>query len=142
MGQMLDNEKTPRYPVDLFDLTRMGAATPWIEVAQLILVTARRVRGRLAAEGRRHGLCESEVEMLLACAKAPAGGRSQNELADDLAVSAAHISGVVERLRVAGLLQCATVQSDRRLRLWQLTPAGRAIWRALSNDSAGQEEAA
>ena len=117
-------------------------ACPWIESAQRVLVWARRIRRRLAAEAKRHGLSEAEIEMLWACAKAPPGGRSQNELADDLTVSPAHISGVVERLRCAGLLECSMVEGDRRLRLWQLTPAGQAIWQMLLDDSAQQEEAA
>ena len=142
MSQTIGDQSVSRHPADLLDLTRIGPATPWIEVAQRVLVSARRVRVRLAAEARRHGLCEPEIEMLWACAKAPADGCSQNELADDLAVSPAHVSGVVERLRIAGLLECAMVRSDRRLRLWQLTPAGQAIWRAIRDDSAGREEAA
>ena len=116
-------------------------ACPWIESAQQVLIWARRIHRRLAAEAKRHGLGKAEIEMLWACAKAPPGGRSQNELADDLAVSPGHVSGVIERLGCAGLLQCSMVEGDRRLRLWQLTPAGWAIWKTFLDDSTQHGEA-
>ncbi len=115
---------------------------PWVEFAERVLVCARRVRVRLSALAIRYGLSEAEIEMLWACAKAPPSGRSQNGLASDLVVSPAHVSGVVERLHCAGLLQFSMVEGDRRLRLWQLTPAGQAIWQMLLNDSDQTGEAA
>jgi DNA-binding MarR family transcriptional regulator len=63
-------------------------------------------------------------------------------LAQILAVSPAQISGLVERLCAAGLLQCLAAEGDRRLRLWRLMPAGQAIWRMLNDDSNPREEAA
>ena len=127
---------------DILDPASIGPRVPWIEYAEQVLVCARRVRVRLSALAGRHGLSEAEIEMLWACAKAPPDGRSQNKLAGDLAVSPAHVSGVVERLRCAGLMQCSMVEGDRRLRLWQLTPAGQAIWQMLLNDSTQRGEAA
>jgi DNA-binding MarR family transcriptional regulator len=129
-------------PSHLFEFACPAPSAPWIEFAERVLVCARRVRTRLAVEASRHGLSEPEIEMLWACANASPGGRSQTELAEDLAVSPAHVSGVVERLRGAGLLQCSLVQGDRRLRLWQLAPAGLAIWQMLIDDATWQGEAA
>jgi DNA-binding MarR family transcriptional regulator len=80
--------------------------------------------------------------MLWACARAPAGSRRQNELAEELAVSPAHVSGVVEGLRRRGLLECSMVEGDRRLRCWRLTPAGAAVWQTLINDFDQRGEAA
>ena len=131
-----------RPSMSLLDPVRIAAAVPWIEFAEQVLVCARRVRARLAAAASRQGLSEPEVELLWACAKSPPSGRSQNELAGDLAVSPAHISSVVERLRRAGLLQCAVAEGDRRLRLWRLTPAGQSVWQMLSDDLPCQGEAA
>ena len=128
--------------LDLLNAAQIEPAEPWIEFAQRVLVHARQVRASLAAEAHRHGLSEPEIEMLWACAKAPPSGHSQKVLASDLAISPAHVSCVVERLRHAGLLECSMVKGDRRLRLWQLTPAGQAIWQMLLNDSTQQEKAA
>jgi DNA-binding MarR family transcriptional regulator len=126
----------------LFEGLPPDATAPWIEFAERVLICARRIRTRLAAEASRHGLSEPEIEMLWACANATSSGRSQSELAEELAVSPAHVSSVVERLRRVGLLQCSMVQGDRRLRLWRLTPAGQAIWQALLDGASPRGEAA
>ena len=80
----------------------------------------RRLRGHLEEQARRHGLSEPELALLWACSKAPPGGRSQCELAERLAVSSAHISGLVERMCRVGLLQVRAVEGDRRRHLWEL----------------------
>jgi DNA-binding MarR family transcriptional regulator len=91
------------------------------------------MQGLLEEQTRRYGLSEPELALLWACRKAPPGGRGQRELAEELAVSPAHVSGLVERLRRAGLLRARTAEEDRRRRLWQLTPAGIATWHAILN---------
>jgi len=123
-------------------LTNTEPAASWIESAVRVLICARGLRVRLAAEATRFGLAGTELELLWACAQAPRQGYSQGELAQILAVSPAQISGLVERLCAAGLLQCLAAEGDRRLRLWRLMPAGQAIWRMLNDDSNPREEAA
>jgi DNA-binding MarR family transcriptional regulator len=58
------------------------------------------------------------------CARSPL---DQCELAKQLAVSPAQVSGVVERLRTLVLVERVTCQGDRRRQCWQLTTAGRAL---------------
>jgi DNA-binding MarR family transcriptional regulator len=132
----------PHQAADLFELSRLGPDAPWIEFVERLLVCARRARERLSVEASRQGLSEPQIEMLWACAKAPPGGRCQKDLAEDLAVSPAHVSGVVERLHAAGLLQYSVAEGDRRLRYWRLTPAGQVLWQTVADDSAKKGDAA
>jgi DNA-binding MarR family transcriptional regulator len=52
----------------------------------------------------------------------------------ELGMSAAHVSGSVERLRQKGLLDGKRATSDRRRQLWTLTPAGRSVLKAVLDD--------
>jgi DNA-binding MarR family transcriptional regulator len=112
---------------------RLSDAAHWLERAEQILVYARRMRGLLEGHAERHGLSEAELALLWACTKSPAGGRSQRELAEELAVSPAHVSGLVERLDRAGLLHNRAAEDDRRRHLWELTPLGIVVWQAVLN---------
>jgi DNA-binding MarR family transcriptional regulator len=64
-------------------------------------------------------------------APAPAPAVDQAELASRLAVSAAQVSGVVERLRHAGLIEHGAGSGDRRRQFWQLAEAGRELVREI-----------
>ncbi len=55
-------------------------------------------------------------------------GMGINELARYLMVSRQNLSGVVARMERAGHVQLEPDPQDRRSRLVQLTPAGRALW--------------
>jgi DNA-binding MarR family transcriptional regulator len=51
----------------------------------------------------------------------------QAELAARLAVSAAQVSGAVERLHLLGLVERLVDGADRRRQMWRLSDAGRAL---------------
>ena len=51
----------------------------------------------------------------------------QSCLAQQLAVSPAQVSGLVERLQSRGLLEHQSCDDDRRRQLWRLTAAGREL---------------
>jgi DNA-binding MarR family transcriptional regulator len=70
-------------------------------------------------------LGEAQLSILWACLSSPRDGWSQRDLARALAVSPAHVSGLVEQLRSQGLLAGRRNLHDRRRQHWQLTPAGR-----------------
>ena len=55
----------------------------------------------------------------------------QAELAERLAVSAAQVSCVVERLRGSQLLERDAAEGDRRRQVWRLTAAGLALVRKI-----------
>lgn len=75
--------------------------------------------------------------MLWACREAPPAGFSQSQLAATLGISAAQVSGLVERLRRSGLLASRRAEADRRRQHWCLTPTGRARLEAILLDLAG-----
>ncbi len=55
------------------------------------------------------------------------GPVSQNQLGRLIALDSATITGVVERLTAAGYVRSERSSDDARLRLVQLTPAGRSV---------------
>jgi len=58
------------------------------------------------------------------------GPISQNALGREVAMDAATIKGVVDRLRARGLVQAARDGGDRRRLLLEASEAGRALWEA------------
>jgi len=104
----------------------------WLERAERVLVQARRIRALLDGRIAARGLSEPELALLWACIASPPGGRGQSDLAEDLAVSPAKVSVLVERLARAGLLQGRVAREDRRCRLWEPTSAGTTLWQAIA----------
>jgi DNA-binding MarR family transcriptional regulator len=65
--------------------------------------------------------------------------RGQVILTERLAVSAAQVSGLVERLRERGFVAPVSNPSDRRRQFWRLTPAGEAlVSRVIKNVAASE----
>jgi len=106
------------------------AAAQWLALAERVVRCHRMFREELARHAARWQLSEPEFLLLWACRQAPGCGVAQSKLAARLAVSAAQISGLVEKLRLDGLLEGRRAQRDRRRQLWRLTPAGEATLQA------------
>ena len=69
----------------------------------------------------------------------------QADLAEQLVVSPAQVSGAVERLRNLGLVERIQHERDRRRQLWRVTEAGEALLRRIVDrvhEAASQREAA
>jgi DNA-binding MarR family transcriptional regulator len=69
----------------------------------------------------------------------------QADLAAQLVVSAAQVSGAVERLRSLGLVERIQHERDRRRQLWRVTGAGNALLRRIVDrvhEAASRQEAA
>ena len=113
-------------PANLSNAEPKDPAARWIELAERTLVCGRMFRDGLARQAGRRQLSAAEFSILWACRRAPPAGLGQNELAANLAVSAAQVSGLVEQLRRKGFLQGHRAEYDRRCQLWRVTPAGRA----------------
>lgn len=64
------------------------------------------------------GTCSSDVSAV---------PLDQADLAEQLVVSPAQVSGAVERLRSLGLVERVQHQRDRRRQLWRVTEAGDAL---------------
>ncbi len=108
----------------------------WVALAQRVLACARALREELSCRAAAWPVSEQEFLLLWNCREAPADGVGQTELAARLAVSAAQVSGLVERLRCGGMLECRRAAHDRRRQLWRLTSAGHATLDACLADLA------
>lgn len=120
-------------------------------MAEQVMICGRTFREELSQRTSVHGLSEPEFFLLWACwsvesfgnpyavsGAGPAASTSteaghkksgpcdlaQNDLARLLAVSAAQVSMLVERLRRKGFLEGRRATVDRRRRYWRLTEAG------------------
>jgi DNA-binding MarR family transcriptional regulator len=97
----------------------------WAELSEQIARCARRLRAEVGQRASASGLSEAQFSLLWACTQGPAEGLNQNEIAAASAVSAAHVSNLVEQLRARGLLEGQRRAPDRRRQVWQITAAGR-----------------
>lgn len=123
-------------PANCFHPEPSEPAARLIELAERILVCGRMFRDELTQQTGRWQLSGPEFSVLWVCRGAPSAGLGQSEFAAKLAVSAAKVSGLVERLRRQGLLEGRRAEADRRRQLWRLTTAGRARLQAVLADLA------
>lgn len=119
------------------ELSLPTASRQWVELTELMAQCERLLRDELAQRTSPQGISDAQFSLLWACQRAPAGGVSQNELAQTLALSAAHISGQVEQLRVKGLLAGHRRAPDRRRQVWQLTDQGHERLESLLKELVG-----
>lgn len=103
----------------------------WIEVLEGVAASTRRVRHELTRALAVHGVGESQFSILWICHQAPGEGISQSDIAGRLAISTAHVSGLVEQLRRAGWLDGHRDVADRRRQVWRTTAAGQDFIAAL-----------
>ncbi len=125
-----------------------AAAEKWVELGERISVCARTLRERVSQAAAQHDLTPLEFTVLFSCRQraatppasqasganghtSPEGaeppGLSQNQIALAASVSPAHVSGLVEQLRIKGLLSGQRSATDRRRQHWQATPTGAAL---------------
>src|SRR4051812_9473482 len=78
-------------------------------------------RARLAECVAACDLTDQEFYALWLCDDGALAARGQGEVAMALGVSAAQMSGLVERLRKRDLLQVERLGTDRRRQTWRLT---------------------
>jgi DNA-binding MarR family transcriptional regulator len=100
-------------------------AARWAELTEWISRCARLLRTELGQHTAAAGLSESQFSLLWACTQGPAEGLNQSQIAAVSAVSAAHVSNLVEQLRTRGLLEGHRRSPDRRRQVWQITELGR-----------------
>jgi DNA-binding MarR family transcriptional regulator len=108
-----------------------AAAAKRIEAACQQATAGKLAMRELADWTRPFGLSEMEFRLLWLLSQPEwIGGdaceRDQVELAERLAVSAAQVSSVVERLRAQGFIEPVRDGADRRRQLWRIAPAGAA----------------
>jgi DNA-binding MarR family transcriptional regulator len=84
-----------------------------------------RITGRAALEFRALGLSLAQFDLLSNLSAQE--GVSQQDLAERLFVTKGNVSGLVDRLASAGLVERRPLQGDRRSHALYLTPEGRAV---------------
>ena len=95
-----------------------------VELLRLVSRCERELRRALADRVRHLAISDVELFVLWLCYTAHEPGVAQNELAGAAGVSAAQMSGLVERLRQRGLLLPKRCAEDRRRQYWNLTDEG------------------
>lgn len=99
-------------------------ADEWIGPAVELVVWGRRLGRVLAGVARKQGLNETQFQVVWLLGSRVEPVASQTELARELALSPAQVSGLLEELRRRGLVTGRSPRGDRRRREWRLTPAG------------------
>jgi DNA-binding MarR family transcriptional regulator len=100
-------------------------AVNWLHLVERVGVCSRLLRAALDHQMAACNLNPSQFSVLWACHR-QREGVGQSELAEALAVSPAHVSGLVEQLRRRKFLAGHRPAADRRRQLWRLTLGGAA----------------
>lgn len=95
-------------------------------LAERIASCGQLFRNSIASCAQRASITEPQFALLWICARIETGV-SQTDLAAGLALSAAHVSGLVEQLSRRRLIIGRRAPSDRRRQLWRLTDEGREV---------------
>ncbi len=106
----------------------------WVALSEELVVCGRLLRSGLLCRSERWDLTAPEFSALWLCRRAPRSGGSQREMAREMAVSPAQVSGLVEQLRRKGLLEGRRAETDRRRQIWRLTIDGQATLDAVLAD--------
>jgi len=109
------------------------SAAAWLDVVELLSLCDRRLRDTLSRSLTQEGLGDAQYSLLWRCSSTNARGVPQRHLAEELSVSAAHVSTTLEQLRCLGLLCSRRLPNDRRRQLWAVTPSGREVIRRVTS---------
>lgn len=121
----------------MFEQPEPPLVAGWVCTVERLGIWARRMGDELSVWLAHHGLTASEFWVLRACRGGPTDGMGQHELASRLAISPAHVSGLVEQMRARGWLESRRDPADRRRQLWRVTASGGAVWEQIEADLAG-----
>ena len=105
----------------------------WLELAPLLEGCSQHLRTLLRACAESLQLSERHLLILWLCAADPQGS-SQIELAQQLSISPAQLSQLLEQLRRRGLLESTRDPLDRRRQRSRLTGRGEQAWAQLEAD--------
>lgn len=114
--QVKDNSK--RYP---------DYHKPSVEVVLAVLHTYDVLETNMARWLGTHGISISGFNVLMILNHAGSSGYQLHQLGELLLVSRANITGIVDSLEQRGLVERAMDKNDRRVRIAQITDAGRAL---------------
>lgn len=117
------------------DRTRAAGPAPGINATdtltfRLVVLVNEIVRPFNAGAGAQYGITLSEWRCILWVAAHP--DSSGEETAEGTAMDRMTVSRSLRRLAARGLAERETDATDRKRAMWRLTPAGRAIYDALT----------
>jgi DNA-binding MarR family transcriptional regulator len=116
----------PHFHAEFPVLQRDSVLADWVDLAEQIAVCVRLLRATISRLAGRRQLTEAQLSVLWVCNRYTINGVHQADLAATLAISSAHVSGLVEQLRSRGLLVGCRAAPDRRCQIWRLTETGTA----------------
>jgi len=91
----------------------------------------RRLARQLALVVREHAMNETEFRLLWLLRETEGEILEQSTLVEELGISPAQVSALVEKLRSQQILDSGTDRNDRRRKLWQLTASSRENFEAV-----------
>jgi DNA-binding MarR family transcriptional regulator len=105
--------------------------SPFLDTICQQIALGRQMAQRLAKALRGRTLLEVEFRLLWQLSRQAATRTEQRRLAQQLGVSPAQVSAVVDKLRRQQLIESIADHTDRRRQHWQLTRAGYQQFRAI-----------
>lgn len=98
-----------------------------VELLRLVSRCECELRRTISDRIRPWGINDVELLVLWLCDEAAEPGIAQSELVANIGVSAAQMSGLVDRLRQQGMLTGKRCNSDRRRQYWSLAGDGKRV---------------
>ena len=106
----------------------------WLSLVLKLSQCSRQMRRALGERAAGHGLSDSDSLALWACQQAGNAGQPQHDLATQMGVSPAQLSGLLDGLGERGLLIGRRPSHDRRRQYWRITPVGAELLARLLAD--------
>lgn len=106
----------------------------WLRALTFTNMVEQRVRTRLRVE---FDVTLPRFDVMAALYDAPEEGLSMGEVSRRLKVSNGNVTGIVERLKIEGLIQRRTKPDDRRSQLVRLTDPGRTTFEEMAEAHEG-----
>lgn len=110
------------------------APNAWLSLVLKLSQCSRQLRRALAELASQHGLSDTDSLALWVCQQSGAVGQPQHDLATQMGISPAQLSGLLEALGERGLLIGRRPSHDRRRQYWRITPVGAELLRQLFAD--------
>src|SRR5262245_30988232 len=124
---MNDDERAlpgPKHGLSALEPAVNSTADHLLRLVHSTSAASRQLRRRLCEVAESVDLSDNELLVIWLCSD---GGRVQVELAGAIGVSAAQMSGIVERLRARGLVAMHRPAVDRRRQVWRTSRPGEAL---------------
>ena len=98
-----------------------------VRLAQAATACGRQLRRALQGQTRELGLSDTDLMVLWSCGCCADRGVAQNHLVEEIGLSPAQTSGLLDRLKQRGLVASRRPAQDRRRQFWRLEPSGREL---------------